>query len=519
MQAYSISQRSAFENSEGLFEGLKNELTGQQAISMNHAQLENLLQNRGQELLLSLFQESLDLRSEIERQRGKIPSVSGSDGVLRTHHRFGSKQLETIFGTVNVNRIGYSSRGAKSLYPLDAALNLTGDHFSFGVRKRVAIEASKGSFDEVVAAIRNTTAAKISKRQAENITWSAATDFDSFYRTPRNRIPDIDKTGDILVLSVDGKGVIMIEKDLKEATRTKAQAKPRKLKCRLSRGEKTGRKRMATVAAAYTIQPFIRTPEEIAGELRKEYVSEQKKHRPRPENKRVWAGLVKEPTAIIRDLFREAKMRDPENKKHWVALVDGNKNQLKLLKRNATRNGVELTIILDLIHVIEYLWKAAWDFFSEGNPEAEAWVKARTLEILRGHSGRVAGGIKRSATRRSLVEGKRVGADKCANYLLKYRKFLRYDIYLANGYPIATGVIEGACRYLIKDRMDITGARWSLKGAEAVLRLRSLRTSGDFEEYWEFHQKQEYAQNHQLHYEGEIPMPVREKRSHLRVIK
>jgi len=96
--------------------------------------------------------------------------------------------------------------------------------------------------------------------------------------------------------------------------------------------------------------------------------------------------------------------------------------------------------------------------------------------------------------------------DKCANYLLKYAEFLRYDQYLVSGLPIATGVIEGACRHLIKDRMDLTGARWSLQGAEAVLRLRSLRSSGDFEEYWRFHEKEELERNHVTRYAGPIPL-------------
>jgi hypothetical protein len=96
--------------------------------------------------------------------------------------------------------------------------------------------------------------------------------------------------------------------------------------------------------------------------------------------------------------------------------------------------------------------------------------------------------------------------DKCANYLLNHGDFLKYDDYLAVGFPIATGVIEGACRYLIKDRMDITGARWSLEGAEAVLRLRSLYVSGDWHEYWHFHQQRERQRHHLAVYQGGIPL-------------
>jgi hypothetical protein len=165
-------------------------------------------------------------------------------------------------------------------------------------------------------------------------------------------------------------------------------------------------------------------------------------------------------------------------------------------------------IILDLIHVLGYLWKAAWAFYKAGDPAAESWVGNRLAEILRGHSSSVAAGMTRSATLRDLSAGQRKAVDKCADYLIKYRPFLRYDRYLEKGYPIATGVVEGACRYLVKDRMEITGARWRLAGAEAVLRLRSLHASGDFDEYWEFHLQQEYKRNHQAHYEnGCVPVP------------
>src|SRR5262249_46266262 len=152
---------------------------------------------------------------------------------------------------------------------------------------------------------------------------------------------------------------------------------------------------------------------------------------------------------------------------------------------------VELVIILDLLQVLESLWKAAWAFHAPGDRAAESWVGERLAEILRGHSSYVAAGMRRSATLRGLSDDERAPIEDCADDRLKDREFLYYDRDLAKGYPMATGVIEGACRYLVKDRMEKTGARWSLEGAEAVLRLRSLQASGDFEEYWAFHLQQE----------------------------
>jgi hypothetical protein len=206
--------------------------------------------------------------------------------------------------------------------------------------------------------------------------------------------------------------------------------------------------------------------------------------------------VEKSPEAVIREAFVEALGRDPKRRRTLVALVDGNAHQIDLLKRTARKFGVQLQIILDVVHVIEYLWKAAHVFHGAGTPEAEAWVSERLLRILSGTAGYVARGMRHSATSQGIEPDRRKAIDECAAYLLNHTGYLHYDQYLAAGLPIATGVIEGACRHLVKDRMDITGARWSLNGAEAILRLRALRSSGDFAEYWQFHEFQEARRNH-----------------------
>ena len=168
----------------------------------------------------------------------------------------------------------------------------------------------------------------------------------------------------------------------------------------------------------------------------------------------------------------------------------------------------------------ERVWKAGLDFYQEGTSELETWVSKRLLAILNGRTAHVAAGMRRSATLHGLDEPARQRIDSCADYLLKYKKNMQYDQYLKMGLPIATGVIEGACRYLVKDRMDRTGARWSLKGAEAVLRLRALRTSGDFDAYWPFHEEQEYLRNHVALYAGGKVTPIRSRaKKHLRRVK
>jgi hypothetical protein len=162
---------------------------------------------------------------------------------------------------------------------------------------------------------------------------------------------------------------------------------------------------------------------------------------------------------------------------------------------------VVVTVVIDLIHVLGYLWKAGKVLNGDDVAATEKWVSERAAIILGGEANQVAAGMRRSATLRRLRGKKRKVVDSCANYLLNHRQYLRYHEYLRDGLPIATGVIEGACRSLVQDRMDITGARWGLPGGEAVLKLRSLRASGDLDEYLAFHARRELERNHLSHYD------------------
>jgi hypothetical protein len=299
-----------------------------------------------------------------------------------------------------------------------------------------------------------------------------------------------------LVLSFDSKGIVMRREDLRESTRRAAdRAARRRRKKRLGSGEKRNRKRMATVASVYSVGRHERTARQIMGLDPAEIPRP-----PRPTGKRVWASVLLEPLEVMEDAFADALRRDPDQTRRWVVLVDGDERQLKRVAQMARQYEVEVTVVLDFIHVLEYLWKASYCLHPPGSQEAEQWVAERALRLLQGQASDVAAGMTRSATLRGLAKPEREAIDKCAGYLVKNKRHLRYDECLAGGYPIATGVIEGACRHLVKDRMDLTGARWTLEGAEAVLRLRSLRSSADVDEYWAFHIQMEHHRNHASRY-------------------
>lgn len=512
---------SSFERPYGkgrqYFESIISFLDSNKANEMELSELERELKKRGLELMRQLLQEHLDGRSP-----GRCDeSVIDADGVERARVRAHERKIETVFGTVEESRAGYGHEGVDSLHPLDAELNVPPERYSLEMRRLVAQEAAKNSFDETAETIKKTTGGHIPKRQVEELTQRAAQDFDAFYQRRQCNPEQSEQTGPLLVITTDGKGVVMHEQDLREQTRKAAKKREQKMGTRLSKGEKKNCKRMATVAAVYTIDTFERCAEDIIVE---EAGVIDKVKRPRPEQKRVWASLDKEPEQVIADAFDEACRRDPNHEKHWIALVDGNNAQIDILKRMAKKMRVKLTIIVDIVHVIEYLWKAGRAFNPESGPELEDWVRHRLLAVLNGRSGLMAGGMRRSATLKGLDDKTREPVDKCATYLLNKSPYLHYDHYLSQGFPIATGVIEGACRHLVKDRLEITGAKWRLASAEAVLRLRALRSSKDFDEYWAFHEACEYKRNHRDFYaRGVVPRTSKahlsSNRDHLKVIK
>jgi hypothetical protein len=503
-----------FDAADAQYAMMKETLTSGGFQGKTEAEAERWLAVEQQELMRRLFQGFVTLRGQAEAR----VAVVGADGERRTHVRHdASRQLETVFGTVEVERTGYSGRGVSTLYPVDALLNLPEKKYSLEVDRQVSMAAARMSFDESLSMLERLTGAHVPKRQAEEAVQRAARHFDVFYSC--TELAFDGPTSELLVLSFDQKGIVLLTKDLAKATRKAAEGKRNKMDTRCSKGEvKRGRKRMAMVAAVYTVAPHERTSSDIIAGLR-HLRDATPKARPRPEGKRVWASLEREAKDVIMDAFAEAESRDPRHEKRWLVLVDGDKKLARWARAEARGRGVTITLVLDFIHALEYLWRAAHAFFDEGTEEVEAWVLERLQRMLDGPISNVVAGMTRMATLRGLSAKERRPVDKAAKYFLKRKDMMRYADLLSIGAPIATGIIEGACRHLINDRMDITGARWRRSCAEAVLRLRSLVSSGDFDEYWAFHEDEEAQRNHASRYAGgRVPPVVRpSRRARLRI--
>ncbi len=490
----------AFAASRELFGEITGWLDGDEAAALTHSELEEQLGSRGRELTRALLQDHLDLRAVREQRRAQ---VTGADGVTRTRAEAGhTRPLATVFGEVTVSRIACRAPGALNLHPADAELNLPGEKHSHGIRKLAAAESARGSFDDAGSAITRSTGVRVGKRQVEQLAVRAAADVDAFYAA---RVPGPAAEEVLLVLQFDGKGIVMRPEALRDATAKAAASSRRKLATRLSPGEKNGRKRMAELAAVHDAVPAPRVPGDI---IRPPGSSDPppRNRGPRAAGKWLTASVTDDIPAVIAAGFDEASRRDPGHKRTWVALVDGNNTQIEAIAGEAARRGVTVPILIDFVHVLEYIWKAAWSFFDKGDPAAEEWVAAQATKILDGRAGQAAAGIRRRASLFGYSPAERAGADDCAAYLTAKAPFLDYPAALAGGWPIATGVIEGACRHLVKDRMDITGARWGLAGAEAILKLRALISNGDFDEYWAYHLRQEHQRIHQARYQDDLTL-------------
>jgi len=491
--ASDVRTPGAFIGSRDRFEAVLSWLEGEHAGVLSHGELEDQLQVDSRELFRQLLQDHLELRAVSEP---RIAEVTDAERVPRPSAERGhGRGLTTVFGEVDVQRIAYRKRGQPNLHPADAVLNLPTEKHSHGLRQLAAIESSRGSFDGALEAIGRATGQHLGKRQVEDLAGRAAVDFDNFYL---QRQAPVGAVTDVLVISCDGKGIVMRPSALRPATARAAASTNPKLATRLSKGEKRNRKRLAEVGAVYDATPVPRITVDIlpGNDTQRRNATAG----PSARNKWLTASVVDDAATVVGAIFDEADRRDPNHQRSWIALVDGNNHQIDRIHAEARSRKVTVPIIIDFVHVLEYLWKAAWSFHREGDPAAETWVRKHAQTILGGGATRVAGALRQAATRAGLEPDRRANADTCATYLTNKKAYLDYPTALAQGWPIATGIIEGACRHLVKDRMDLTGARWGLHGAEAVLKLRALRCNDDFDAYWRYHLAQEQRRVHRSRY-------------------
>lgn len=398
--------------------------------------------------------------------------VDPRTGETLKRERVRARDYFSLFGKFDVPRTCYRSPGQEGVFPLDAEANLPARCYSYLLQEWAAGIAVKDTFEETVNYMEKWFGYRLPKSAAEEMTRQSSADYDAYYEEKAPSSPAGE--GEVVAASFDGKGVPM------------RKAEEAREKARLGKGEKRQKKREALVGVAYKVERKVRTPEGVAARLMSFETPEGEPRRdetPRAQEKRYLASLERPKEEVMEVIREDALARDPEGKRTRAVLADGSRGLWSLI----ALLFAGWTQVLDIIHVLEHLWKAAYAFHAEGSAAAREWVHARLLEILRGNVGRVIGGLRQSATKRKLHGVRLKTVEQVIGYLARNRAAMRYDLYLAAGLPIATGVVESACGHLVKNRMEGAGMRWTERGAEAVLLLRSVRASGDEEAYWAFH--------------------------------
>jgi hypothetical protein len=385
----------------------------------------------------------------------------------------------SIFGKFELKRTVYGTREGQALafIPLDNRLQLPESDFSYLLQdwdQELAVEQPFGKVNQTMERVLRLHQHVDS---LEGMNRQMAEDVRGF----RDALPAPPpaEEGQIFVSTADCKGVVIRGQGTKTVC---GGVRPG--------GVRANQKRMAAVGAAYTINPYVRTPDEVVAALFRD-ANYTPPPRPQPCHKHVWAilpqGSEKASSGIdlLYDwLLEQTLLRNPQGRQPTVHLCDG---QEALWEARAEylpdHNSVD---ILDLLHVTPRLWQAAKLLYGEKNPRVVPFVRQRLTQILHGKVETVVRSLRRLAKEEKLPAAKKKSLYRIARYLYKNRQRMRYDEYLAKGYPIASGVIEGACRHLVKDRMERAGMHWTIAGAQAMLNVRSVQLSGQWEAFQQY---------------------------------
>ena len=412
------------------------------------------------------------------------PTLPLPDGrIARRLEQRHPRDYRSVFGPFRLQRAVYGSREGQTiaLAPLDARLQLPAGDYSYLLQQWDQLLGVEQAFGRVAATLNEVLGLAQSVDSLERQNRHMAEHVAAF-RAARPRPPAAEE-GAVVVVQADGKGIVV----------RRHADRPRILKHR-KKGEKASQKRVATVGAIYSIDRHARTAEEVVEALFRDPQEDApaKPPRPRPCHKHLWASLTQErggaevlgSDVVFGWLAEELGQRNPAQARETVYLMDGQESLWEA--RRAWLPWQRSVEVLDLLHVTPRLWEAAHLFCKEGSAEATAFVRERLLGTLRGQVGYVVGGLRQMATKRQLAPSKRARLETICGYLLKNAYRMRYDVFLARGYPIASGVIEGACRHYVKDRMERAGMHWTKAGAQAMLDVRSVYLNGDWEVFQQF---------------------------------
>lgn len=395
----------------------------------------------------------------------------------------------SIFGLFEIERHVYGLGEGKKIdfVPLDTRLSLPESKFSYVLQDWDQMASTEEPYNEVSAFLQRILGLKQYTDSLERMSRNMTEDAESFCWSREK--PPAKEEGELLVQTADGKGV-PIRRAADAAVIEDHQHQS---------GPKPDRKKMATIGSVYTVDRFVRTPEQVLDALfRKPGDPRPDWERPKPCHKRVYASLNYEnaegdpidgEAAVFGWIAEQVKLRDPKGIKETVCIMDGQKSLWNT--KDCLQERVNMTELLDLLHVTPRVWKLAHIFCASNERQREQFVRGRVYRILQGKVAGVVRGIRQLTTRRRLAASARRKVETICSYFESNQDRMRYDVYLKRGYPIASGVIEGACCHVIKDRMERTGMSWTIPGAQAMLLLRAIFTTDQWGEFLQYRVERE----------------------------
>jgi hypothetical protein len=445
-------------------------------------EVESGLWKRMLKLGRSLFQAWLDLFGDGDAGERIVLEDGREVRRLDALHR---REIRNVFGLFELMRAVYGTREGQQIeaVPLDERLQLPQGKSSYLLQDWDQELVVDMPFETVSATLARILGFTQSVHTLERSQREMATAVEDFWAA--QPAPPGQQEGEILVCTADGKGVPM---------RGAPQAPPAAAPAATG-GMRPGTKKMALLGAVYTVDPFVRTPDEVLAALFHEgSPSEPPSPRPKPCYKYVRAALQRdemdstEPQVqtIFGWMAEQATQRNPAGEKPLVLLMDGQESLWKAGWEYLPEGAAEVTEILDLLHAVGYLWEAAFLFHPTGSDAARAFVKEQAQRMLHGGIAAVIHSLRWLATHHKLKGKRRDKLERICGYFHNNAHRMAYDVYLEHGFPIASGVIEGACRCVVKDRMERSGMRWVISGARAMLDMRCVYLSNLWEEFTAF---------------------------------
>jgi len=467
------------------FEMLLNFVTGEQAHQATADQIERglfkLLLAMGAKLLRLFFV----MRSEA-CSREPLPTATGS---VLAYERDTKRTYYSIFGKVPLYRPYFYQKSVGGETPLDAALGLGEDSYSDLLREVGDYLGVYNVYHKSGDILDRLLGLKLSVGAIESNIADDACDVESYYA--QKPAPPPLEEAEILVIQADGKGVPLVLET------------PPEPPVRLGKGQKRGRKKEAMVTSIYTIATRIRTPQAVVDSFFRHTAPEPSPNCDQPQHKHIWATLAGKDAALAR-LAQQVASREGGHILAHVALCDG----YEPLQTRISHQFPDFTLILDFIHADEYLWDVANVLLGEQHPHRLEWMADHTLKILSGQTEQVITSFQQMAQDQQYTAPQRTQLAKTAAYFHRNLPYMDYATYLKRGWPIASGVIEGACRHFVKDRCELSGMRWTHSGVENLLRLRAVAENGDWDDYHRFRKRQRHIRLYHQPYPEPLPVEM-----------